>query len=61
AIPYTELRGYHPRAGETIGFNLALDDADDRERVRQFLWRGRPDASRNRFSFGRAYLQSPTM
>jgi len=56
AVNRAEMGGWRPTAGARIGFTVGLDDSDGGDRVRQFLWRGRPDTWNNRTRFGRLLL-----
>jgi len=40
-IPWKELGGKSPKAGDMIGYDIAVDDADEKwERKTQFIWSG---------------------
>jgi len=56
AIPFEAL-GLKPAAGQTLLFDLALDDsADGSLRLRQLMWNGRARNSSDRTHWGRAVL-----
>ncbi len=39
-VPWSSFTDYRPRANDTVGFDIALDDADKDERKAQLIWNG---------------------
>ena len=57
AIPFDAL-GIQPKTGETILFDIALDDsADGTKRLRQFMWNGIDRNSTERGQWGTAIFK----
>jgi len=53
AIPFTAL-GFTPKDGQTIRFDLAIDDGEGAGRTRQLMWSGGARNSADRSDWGRA-------
>jgi hypothetical protein len=56
AIPFASL-GFEPQAGQTLVFDLAIDNSDDgANRAAQLVWNGTARNSADRTHWGRAML-----
>ncbi len=56
AIPWSAL-GFKPKVGDTIRFDIAIDDSEDgARRLRQLVWNGTEKNSGDRGAWGRARL-----
>ena len=54
AIPFASL-GFKPKVGDTIRFDIGLDDSiDGKHRTRQFMWNGTERNSQERSGWGKA-------
>jgi hypothetical protein len=57
AIPWSTLDGYAPKAGDTLLFDIAVDDAPpDAGRRAQLMWNGTDRNHSDRSAWGRLVL-----
>ena len=57
-IPWKYFEGFKPVTDATIGFDIAIDDGDEKEgRAYQIIWAGEKNNSSNRTNLGRLFFR----